>query len=208
MRGIPTMRTKACLALVILTSITLNGCTLARQATTKRFDFTQNLIPTRNHGDTYSTGFSDTSGPIGPLPFDIQITGDVRDKYDKYNGGVDYAYLTYKAKTTAKAPVRVRLWATLSAGIGQCAPITPEGQVPESAQVILDVTIPANGSVDNTGTSPANAEELRRIVEALLQQPNNAAACVYVQTDCLDDPAGNVIVLELNVLGRAHGSLF
>lgn len=201
------MRTRAILAVALLATITLSGCTLARQVTTKKFDFTQNLIPTRNHGDVYDTGFSDTGGPIGPLPFDIVITGDVRDKYDKYHGGVDYAYLTYKAHTTANAPVRVRLWATLATSVGQCPPIT-NNLVPDQAQVILDVTIPANGSVDNTATQPFNTEELRKIVEALLQQPNSAAACVYVQADCPDDPAGHVIVTDLNVLGRAHGSLF
>ncbi|HEY3413793.1 MAG TPA: hypothetical protein VGM51_12185 [Armatimonadota bacterium] len=201
------MRTRAILAAALLATITLSGCTLARQVTTRKFDFTQNLIPTRNHGDKYDTGFSDTGGPIGPLPFDIVITGDVRDKYDKYHGGVDYAYLTYKAHTTATAPVRVRLWATLGTSVGDCPPVV-NGQVPEQAQVILDVTIPANGLVDNESTKPFNTEELRKIVEALLMQPNNSAACVYVEADCPDDPAGNVEVTDLNVLGRAHGSLF
>ena len=201
------MRTRAILAAALLATITLSGCTLARQVTTKKFDFTQNLIPTRNHGDTYDTGFSDTGGPIGPLPFDIVITGDVRDKYDKYHGGVNYAGLTYKAHTTSNAPVRVRLWATLGTSVGQCAPVT-NNQVPDTAQVILDVTIPANGSVDNTTTKSYDTEELRKIVEALLQQPNSAAACVYVQADCPEDPAGHVIVTELTVVGRAHGSLF
>lgn len=201
------MRTRAILAVALLATVTLGGCTLARQATTRKFDFTQNLIPTRNHNAQYETGYADTGGPVGPLPFDIQITSDVRDKYDKYHGGVDYAYLTYTAHTTAKAPVRVRLWATLASAVGQCPPLN-NGAVPDTAQVILDVTIPAGGTINNENTQPFNTEELRKIVEALLQEPNNAAACVYVQADCPDDPAGNVIVTDLNVLGRAHGSLF
>jgi hypothetical protein len=201
------MSTRALLSVAILATSALSGCTLARQATTRKFDFVQNLIPTRNHGSQYETGFSDTGGPTGPLPFDIPITGDVRDKYDKYHGGVDYAYLTYKASTSANAAVRVRLWATLHDANSSCPQIF-NGLVPDTAQVILDVTIPAHGSVNNETTQPFNTEELRRIVEALLQQPNDASACVYVQADCPDDPGGNVSVTDLNVLGRAHGSLF
>lgn len=201
------MSTRAFLAAAALACVALGGCTLGRQITTRKFNFTQNLIPSRNHGDIYQTGFSDTGGPIGPLPFDIQITGDVRDKYDRYHGGVDYAYLTYKASTTATAPVRVRLWATLASAVGQCPQIV-DGKVPEEARVILDVTIPAGGSVNNEGVAPFNTEQLREIVQALLEQPNSAAACVYVEADCPTDPSGNVIVTDLNVLGRAHGSLF
>jgi hypothetical protein len=197
--------------LVALVALTLAGCSVARQLTTKRIGFTENLIPSRNHGDTYSTGTTDTGGPIGALPFDIQITGDVRTKYDKYNGGVDYAYLTYNAFNSGSAPVRIRLWATLAGNLNQCPAITQDDQgvpqVPEEAKVILDVTLPPKGSVNNFSDPSHNTEELRQIVEALLQRPDRAAACVYTQAESAD-PNGNVTISQLNVVGRAHGSLF
>jgi hypothetical protein len=184
----------------------VTGCTVARQLTTRRLNFTENLIPTRNHGSSYSTGLSDTGGPIGPLPFDIQITGEVRDKYDKYHGGVDYSYLTYRATSTANAPVRVRLWASLANSLNAC-PQIENGQVPETATLILDVTIPPKGTIDNQTAEAHNIETLRQIVEALLLRPYNAAACVYTQAES-EDKTGNVTITQLDVRGRAHGSLF
>ncbi len=187
-------------ALAALSCVTLSGCTLGRQVTTKRFDFTQNLIPDRNHGSTYTT-ISETGGPIGPLPFDIVITGDVRDKYDKYHGGVDYAYLTYKATNSANAPVRVRLWAALAADLNNCPPDNTD------APLILDVTIPAKGTVELLKGQGQNVEPLRVVVEALLSRPANSAACVYTQGEC-SDPNGQITIHRLEVVGRARGSLF
>ena len=200
------MKTRALTALAIAASLILTGCSVARQLTTRSLDFTENLIPTRNHGSSYSTGLSDTEGPIGPLPFDIQITGEVRDKYDKYHGGVDYAYLTYRAQSTADAPVRVRLWASLAGNLNQCPEIVG-GRVPETASLILEVTIPPNGTVENIAVAPHNVDTLRAIVEALLERPYNAAACVYTQAES-EDKTGNVTITQLDVRGRAHGSLF
>ena len=201
---------RATIVALALAAATLTGCTLARSVTTKRMDFTENLLPSRNHGSSYSTGTTNTGTPIGPLDFDIQITGDIRTKYDKYNGGVDYAYLTFKAFNSGPAPVRVRLWATLAGDLNQCPPITVDGngqaQVPAEAELILDVTLPANGSLDNYAEPPHNTEELRRIVEALLERPDRAAACIYTQADSTAD--GNITIVDLNVKGRAHGSLF
>lgn len=193
-------------AIVIVACLLLTGCSVARQLTTRSLSFTENLIPSRNHGSSYSTGLSDTEGPIGPLPFDIQITGEVRDKYDKYHGGVDYAYLTYRANSTASAPVRVRLWASLATNLNQCPEIV-DGEVPETATLILEVTIPPHGTVDNTDTPSHNIETLRDIVQALLERPFNAAACVYTQAESTD-PNGNVTITHLDVKGKAHGSLF
>ncbi len=200
------MTTRVLTAVAILACLALTGCSVARQLTTRSLDFTENLIPSRNGGKSYSTGLSDTGGPIGPLPFNIQITGDVRDKYDKYHGGVDYAYLTYKATSTATAPVRVRLWASLATSLNQC-PAIIDGQVPETATMILEVTIPPGGSVNNATVAPHNVDTLRQIVQALLERPFNAAACVYTQAESTH-PNGNVTITDLNVRGRAHGSLF
>jgi hypothetical protein len=189
-----------------LAAVAFTGCTAARHLTTKRLSFTENLLPSRNHNSSYSTGTTDTGGPIGPLPFDIQITGDVRNKYDKFHGGVDYAYLTYKAVNSGSAPVRIRLWANLAGTLDECPPIL-NGQPPVEAEVILDVTLPAHSTTDNYAAPASNSEELRKIVQALLEQPDRAAACVYTQAESTD-PNGNVTILDLNVKGRAHGSLF
>lgn len=204
------MRRGSLLALA-LAAITLSGCSLARQATTRGLGFTENLLPTRNHGSSYSTGTTDTGGPIGPLPFDIQITGDVRDKYDKYHGGVDWAFLTYKAENSGSQPVRVRLWATLAGTLNECPEIIVDAdgnaQVPPEATVILDVTLPPHSITDNYAAPRHNVEELRNIVQALLERPDKAAACVYTEAQSAD-PNGNITILDLNVVGRAHGSLF
>ena len=64
---------------------------------------------------------------------------------------------------------------------------------------------PCHGSHYNGDGS--NIEELRRIVEALLRAPTTSAACVYVQAECAD-VNGIIRLEELNVEGRAHGSLF
>jgi len=198
------------LAALALATMVLAGCSLARQATTRRLGFTENLLPSRNHGSSYSTGTTNTGGPIGPLPFDIQITGDIRNKYDKYNGGVDYAYLTWKAENTGSQPVRVRLWASLAPSLNQCSPliVTEAGvQVPEDATVILDVVLPPKAITNNYAAPGQNVEELREIVQALLERPDKSAACVYTQAESTD-PNGNITILDLNVVGRAHGSLF
>lgn len=200
------MTTRVLATVAILGCLVLAGCSVARQITTRGLNFTENLIPSRNNGGTYSTGFSDTEGPIGPLPFDIQITGEVRDKYDKYHGGVDYAYLTYRAESTADTPVRVRLWASLATDLNQC-PEIENGKVPETASLILEVVIPPRGSVDNRDAKSHNVEALRQIVQALLERPFNAAACVYTQAES-EQADGNVTITELNIKGRAHGSLF
>jgi hypothetical protein len=194
------MRISILLALTLFCVPLLSGCTIARQLTTKRLDFDQNIIPERNSGRPYDAA-SDTDGPIGPIEGDIVITGEVRDKYDRYHGGVDYAYLTYRVTNSANAPVRVRLWVTLAPSIQACPPHT------EMATQILDVTIPAQSTITFTREQGSNIEALRRVVEALLQSPATAAACVYVQADC-DDPDGTVRIHELTVVGRARGSLF
>lgn len=194
------MKTRFPLLLAVLCCIPLAGCTIARQLTTRGLDFTENLIPDRNGGKPYSA-VSDTGGPIGPLPFNIQITGEVRDKFDRYHGGVDWAYLSYRAVNTAKAPARVRLWATLSDSINHC-PVDNN-----DATLILDVTLPPNQTVEFRRGDGSNIEELRRIVEALLRAPETSAACVYVQAECAD-VNGIIRLEELNVEGRAHGSLF
>lgn len=194
-----------------LAAVALAGCSLARQVTTRGLDFSENLLPTRNHNSPYSTGTTDTGGPIGPLPFDIQITGDVRNKYDKYNGGVDWAYLTFKAVNSGSQPVRVRLWATLAGSLNQCPElvVTSDGKIspPPEAQVILDVTLPPHSTTNNYAEPRHNVEELRQIVQALLERPDKSAACVYTEADSTDG-SGNITIQDLNVVGRAHGSLF
>lgn len=193
------MKTRAALAIVVLAALALGGCTLTRELTTRSIGFTENLIPSRNKGSSY-TNLSDTGGPIGPLPFDIQITGDIRNKYDKYNGGVDWAFLTYRVTNSASAPVRIRLWATLATSLDEC-PFDNE-----TSPLILDVTIQPNQTVTFDKTQGQNIEELRRITEALLRSPLNAAACVYVQAEC-SDPTGRITLHQLDIVGQAHGSL-
>jgi hypothetical protein len=187
----------------MLATTFLAGCTLAREVTTKRLDFTQNIIPERNNNTVYNPGLSDTNGPIGPQQYNIVITGEVKDKYDRYHGGVDYAFFTYKVENKATAPIRLRLWAIVS---GSCPPIVG-GQVPAEAKQMLDINIPAGQTAVFTKSQGSNIDTLRQIVENVLQRPDNAGACIYVQADCAD-LNGTFIIDDLTVVGRARGSLF
>lgn len=199
----PLKKSRALWWIACALSLVLAGCSLARQVTTKRLDFTQNIIPERNGGIPYNPGQSDTNGPIGPTQYDIVITGEVKDKYDKYHGGVDYAYFTYRVRNVADAPIRLRLWAVAS---GQCPPVI-EGEVPAEASQLLDINVPARQTLVFSRGQGGNIELLRRIVENVLQRPDRAGACIYVQAES-EDKSGTFVIEDLSVVGRAHGSLF
>ena len=193
---------KALILAAVAASIALSGCSLGRQVTTKRFDFTQNIIPDRNHGAPYVTT-PNTGGEPVLVTFQIEITGDVRSKYDRYHGGVDYAFLTYDATSKSNAPIRVRLWTKPARDLSSC----PQPADVATTAPVLDVTIPPGGRVTFNKSQGSNVESLRQVVESLLNNPGNSAACVYVQAETTD-PAGVITINKLEVEGQAHGSLF
>lgn len=190
------MRTRIALSFAALIPIVLAGCGIARSLTTRHLDFDQNIVPSLNGGSAYES-ISDTHGPIGPLPFELQLTGDVRDKFDKYNGGVDSAYLTYSISNAGSADVRLRVWTIVAAG-------KPAFQ--DSAPLLLDVTVPAGQTVSVDSSTATRSEALRSTAENVLRNAS-VQANLYFESDSTAGSA-KVTVNRLDVAGRAHGSLF
>lgn len=182
--------------LIALLPLALTGCGVARSLTTRHLDFEQNIVPSLNGGAVYQS-VSDTHGPVGPLPFEIQINGDVRTKFDQYNGGVDSAYLTYAISNEGSASVRLRLWTIVAAG----SPIFQD-----TAPLLLDVNIPAGQTVVVDKNTAARSEALRSTAETILRN-GSVKANLYFEADS-PDAAAKVTVTQLTVAGRAHGSLF
>lgn len=190
------MRNKIAIAGLVLIPVLLAGCGVARSLTTRHLDFDQNIVPSLNGGAVYES-ISDTHGPIGPLPFELQLNGDVRDKFDKYNGGVDSAYFTYSISNESTANVRLRLWTIVAAG-------SPVFQ--DTAPLLLDVTIPAGQTVIVDSSNAVRSEALRSTAENVLRNAS-VRANLYFEADSADG-AAKVTVNRLDVAGRAHGSLF
>ncbi|MHB1458865.1 MAG: hypothetical protein ACYC0V_18290 [Armatimonadota bacterium] len=195
------MKKVADLLIVVLILFLLNGCGVMRTLTTKYFTFSYNV------GDPPAID-SPVGTPNGD-PLVVATHADIADdlikKFDKYNGGIDWAGMKFTAELKRGTQMNLKMLASITPPTGSGMSIV----IPSDAVQIEDISLTAAQSIiirDETIEGNRN-EPLRKFISDMLQNSSgNLRVYIYFVTATPD--GGKLVVTNISINGKAHGSLF
>ena len=195
------MKTTCILLIIILLIPFVNGCGALRSLTTKHFDFDYTV----SNPAVFDSPTGTPDGEALVTSTYATIADDLVNKFDKYHGGIDWAGLKYNAQLQRGDEVRLKLMASLNAPIGSGMNI----ELPDNAALISDITLTsADNTIIKDETTIGNRNEaLRTFLEDTLDNSNGMFK-VYIYFIVTSPTGGRLVVKDISISGRAHGSLF
>lgn len=179
----------------------ISGCGVMRTLTTKSFTF---------HYDVGNPPAIDSpAGTPAGDPLVVSTHADISDdlvkKFDKFNGGIDWAGMKYTAELKRGTDLNLKMLASLTPPTGSGLDVV----IPSDAVQIEDITLTAAQSVvirDETVEGSRNPA-LRDFIKAILDaSTGNIRVYIYFVVSSPD--GGRLEVTNISIDGKAHGSLF
>jgi hypothetical protein len=195
------MKTAVSLIVTISILLLVSGCGVMRSLTTRYFNFSYTV------GNPPALD-SPTGTPAGkPLVVSTyaDITDDLVKKFDKYNGGIDWAGMKFTAELKRGSQVNLKLLASLTPPSGSGTDVV----IPSTATQIEDITLTTAQNIiirDETVDGNRN-EPLRNFISNMLHDSNGNVR-VYIYFVVSSPEGGRLEVKGISINGKAHGSLF
>lgn len=175
----------------------LSGCGAMRSLTTKRISFG----PYNAADQTFASPVAGTM----VVTSSFEITGDVISKFDKYNGGIDWAGISYLAQATQPAPdINIKFYISTTAPVG--AP--PNVQVPAGSALIDEINLSALSPTASKNADADHNAALAHVIDAALRAGSGGNQTIYVYFQASTSGPGSMSITGISVKGVAHGSLF
>lgn len=186
---------------VISILMLLSGCGVMRSLTTKYFNFSYNV----GNPPAIDSPVGTPDGHPLVVSAHADIADDLVKKFDKYNGGIDWAGMKFNAELTHGTQMNLKMLASLTAPAGSGTDIV----IPSDAVQIEDITLTAAQSVivrDETVDGSRN-EPLRKFISDILHNSNGNLR-VYIYFAVSSPSGGRLVATNISINGKAHGSLF
>ena len=194
---------KNIISLLIAISILLlvGGCGVMRTLTTKSFNFSYDV----GNPPAIDSPVGTPSGHPLVVSTYANIADDLVKKFDKYNGGIDWAGMKFTAQLTRGTQVNVKMLVSITPPTGSGTNVV----IPPDAIQIEDITLTAAQNViirDETVDGSRN-EPLRKFISDTLQNSSGNLR-VYIYFAVSSPDGGGIEVTSISINGKAHGSLF
>lgn len=194
------MRRLRLLPIAVFMILATTGCGVLRGLTTKYFSFNY-PIPSPPAIDS-PVGTPEGSPLV--VSSSANITDDLVTKFDKFHGGVDWAGMRYTASLTRGESVNLQLLTSLTAPTGSGTNVT----IPADAALIEEVALTSsNNTITKNETASNQNEPLRSFIESALSKTSGSIR-VYIYFRVTSPTGGRLVISNVGLQGKAHGSLF
>lgn len=200
--GSGILKILAGLLIAITVVILVGGCGAVRSLTTRNFMFAYDV----GNPPAIDSPVGTPAGHPLVVTTHADITDDLVKKFDKFHGGIDWAGMKFRAELTRGNDVNLKLLASLTPPTGSGTDVA----LPADASLIEDITLTSALRVitrDET-TTGAHNEALRKFIADTLNSSSGGNVRVYIYFEVSSSSGGRLVVTNISINGKAHGSMF